>query len=97
MIIWIIIGMAVVTAVPRILPAFIMNQLKFPKWIDRWLNAIPYAALGALIFPGIMSAKPDAPQIGIIAGLAAVLLAWVNVNIIVVVLGAISAVFLMTL
>ncbi|WP_431800304.1 AzlD domain-containing protein [Halobacillus andaensis] len=96
MIIWIIIGMALVTAVPRFFPAFIIDRIQFPKWIDRWLNAIPHAALGALIFPGILSVKPDAPQIGIIAALAAGALAWLNLNIIIVVLGAIAAVFLMT-
>ncbi|WP_318036202.1 AzlD domain-containing protein [Halobacillus amylolyticus] len=63
MMIWVIIGMAVVTAVPRFLPAFIIDQAKFPKWVDRWLNAIPYAALGALIFPGIISVKPEAPKL----------------------------------
>ena len=97
MIIWMVIGMAVVTAVPRFLPALIVGFVTFPKWVDRWLNAIPYAALGALIFLGIMSVKPDAPQIGVIAGLVGIFLAWLNVHIIFVVLGAIASVFLMTL
>ncbi|MFC7320148.1 AzlD domain-containing protein [Halobacillus campisalis] len=96
MIIWAIIGMAVVTAVPRILPAFIVDYVHFPKWVDRWLNAIPYAALGALIFPGILSVKPEAPQIGVIAGMVGILLAWLNLNIIIVIIGAIASVFLMT-
>ncbi|WP_173917044.1 AzlD domain-containing protein [Halobacillus sp. Marseille-Q1614] len=96
MIIWIIIGMAAVTAVPRFLPAFIVDKIYFPLWMDRWLNAIPYAALGALIFPGILTVKPDAPQIGIIAAGVAVLLAWMKLNIIIVVMGAIAAVYLMT-
>ncbi|TGB05327.1 AzlD domain-containing protein [Halobacillus salinus] len=97
MIVWLIIGMAIVTAVPRFLPVFIVDWVSFPKWVDRWLNAIPYAALGALIVPGILNVKPDAPQIGIIAGLVGVLLAWLNVHIIGVVLGAIATVFLLTL
>lgn len=97
MIIWMIIGMAVVTAVPRFLPAFIVDFVRFPRWVDRWLNAIPYAALGALIFPGILTVKPDAPQVGAAAGLAAVLLAWLGIHIIFVVLGAIATVFLLTM
>ncbi|RWZ55254.1 AzlD domain-containing protein [Halobacillus fulvus] len=97
MIVWVIIGMAVVTAVPRFLPVFIVDKVAFPAWIDRWLNAIPYAALGALIFPGVLSVKPDAPQIGVIAGLVAILLSWMNVHIIGVVIGAIATVFLLTL
>ncbi|CDQ21140.1 AzlD domain-containing protein [Halobacillus karajensis] len=97
MLIWMIIGMAVVTAVPRFLPVMIVDFITFPKWMDRWLNAIPYAALGALIFPGIMSVKPEAPQIGVIAGLVGILLAWLNIHIIFVVLGSIASVFLLTL
>lgn len=97
MIIWLIIGMAVVTAIPRFLPVFIVDMVAFPKWVDRWLNAIPYAALGALIFPGILTVKPDAPQVGIIAGLVGVVLSLMNVHIIGVVLGAIVSVFLLTL
>lgn len=95
--IWMIIGMAVVTAIPRFVPAFIVNIVNFPRWLDKCLNAIPYAALGALIFPGIMQVRPDAPQVGVIAGLLAILLAWLNVHIILVVLGAIASVFVMTL
>ncbi|WP_226576650.1 AzlD domain-containing protein [Halobacillus litoralis] len=96
MIIWMIIGMAVVTAIPRIAPTLFIHLLTFPKWLDRSLQAIPYAALGALIFPGIMTVQPDAPQIGIIAGLTAVLLSWSGIHIIYVVVGAILSVFLMT-
>ncbi|MFG6116302.1 AzlD domain-containing protein [Halobacillus sp. MO56] len=94
---WVIIGMAIVTAVPRFLPAFIVDKLNFPSWVDRWLNAIPYAALGALIFPGIMTVKPDAPHVGVIGGVVAIALAWFGMNIILVVIGAIATVFLVTL
>ncbi|WP_181349272.1 AzlD domain-containing protein [Thalassobacillus sp. CUG 92003] len=94
---WIIIGMAVVTAIPRMLPAFIIDRVTFPDWVNRWLNAIPYAALGALIFPGIMTVKDNAPHVGIIGGLVAVALAWLGLDIILVVLGSILTVFLITL
>ncbi|MBM7551134.1 AzlD domain-containing protein [Thalassobacillus pellis] len=95
--IWIIVGMALVTAIPRVVPAFIVDKLRFPGWVDRWLNAIPYAALGALIFPGIINVKPESPHIGITAGIIAIGLAWAGLNIILVVIGAITTVFLMTL
>ncbi|SEB08892.1 Branched-chain amino acid transport protein [Thalassobacillus cyri] len=94
---WVIIGMAIVTAIPRLMPAFIVDKLNFPRWVDRWLNAIPYAALGALIFPGIMTVKPDAPHVGLIGGAVAITLAWFGMNIILVVIGAITTVFLVTL
>ena len=97
MILLIIIGMALVTMIPRLIPAYLVDKLHFPAWVNRWLNAIPFAALGALIFPGIMMVKPDEPHIGLVGGLAAIVLALLGLNIILVVTGAIAAVFLLTL
>lgn len=93
----IIIGMALATMIPRILPAFIMDKLQFRDWINRWLSAIPFAALGALIFPGILTVKPDQPQIGLIGGLVAICLAYFGLNIILVVIGAILTVYLFSM
>ncbi|MFC4403153.1 AzlD domain-containing protein [Gracilibacillus xinjiangensis] len=96
--IWvIIIGMAIVTIIPRVIPAFIVDFVHFPKWMNKWLQAIPYAALGALIFPGIMSVVPERPYIGLIAGVVAIVLAWFKVHVILVVLSAIGTVLLLTI
>jgi len=73
---WIILGMAVVTAVPRVLPAFLPSEMELPSWVRRWLAAVPYAALGALIFPGILSVDPSRPWVGLLGGLGALLPAW---------------------
>lgn len=97
MIFVIIIGMSLVTMIPRIIPAYIVDRIHFPDWLNRWLNAIPYAALGALIYPGILSVRPEQPHIGIIGGLVAIVLAYIGLNVILVVIGAIAAVFVMTL
>ncbi|SDJ89551.1 AzlD domain-containing protein [Sediminibacillus albus] len=97
MILLIIVGMSLVTMIPRVIPAYIVDKLHFPEWMNSWLNAIPYAALGALIFPGILSVKPDEPHIGLLGGAVAVILALCGLNIILVVLGAIAAVFLLTI
>ncbi|MCP8615477.1 AzlD domain-containing protein [Salirhabdus salicampi] len=97
MIMAIIIGMAVVTMVPRFIPAFIVGKVSFPNWVNRWLNAIPYAALGALIFPGIMNVIQDQPFIGLIGGIVAVCIAFFEVNVIFSVLGAIVTVYLLTM
>jgi len=93
MIIWTIIGMSIVTLVPRILPAFIVDKLEFRPWINRWLSAIPYAALGALIFPGVLYVKEDAPLVGILGGLFALLLSYLRLNIVLVVIGTIAFVY----
>jgi len=97
MIFLIIIGMGLVTMIPRFIPAFIVNKFIFRDWMNRWLQAIPYAALGALIFPAILTVKEGEPHIGIIGGLVAVLLAYVGLNIVLVVIGSIITVFLLTI
>ncbi|KGX92563.1 branched-chain amino acid transporter [Pontibacillus halophilus JSM 076056 = DSM 19796] len=92
-----IIGMAIVTAVPRFLPAFVVDKWEFPDWVDRWLQAIPYAALGALIFPGILTVIPDQPWIGWTVLLVGSLLAFFKLNVIVVVGLSIVTVYVLTL
>lgn len=96
MIIAIIIGMSLATMIPRLIPAYIVDKLIFRDWINRWLNAIPYAALGALIFPGILSVYPEKPQIGFLGGLVAIGLAYIGLNVVLVVIGAIIAVYFLS-
>ncbi|WP_077623177.1 AzlD domain-containing protein [Sediminibacillus massiliensis] len=97
MILWIIIGMSLVTMIPRLIPAYIVDKISFPDWMNRWLNAIPYAALGALIFPGILTVQPERPHVGLLGGVAAIVLASIGLNVILVVIGAIATVFLLTI
>ncbi|SET27380.1 Branched-chain amino acid transport protein [Natronincola peptidivorans] len=92
---FIILGMAIVTFIPRLLPVFIMNNLKLPAWGNKWLKAIPYAALGALIFPGILTVEANLPIVGLLGGLAAILLASLKLQIIYIVFGSIGTVMLL--
>lgn len=89
----VIILMSIVTVVPRILPAFIIDRVTFPTWVGQWLEVIPYAALGALIFPGILDVVSDQPHIGFFGGLVAIVLALFRLHIIFVVLGATAFVY----
>jgi branched-subunit amino acid transport protein len=74
--IWLMIaGMCLVTFIPRVIPLLVGRDLKLPTWVRRWLSFFPYAALGALIFPGILSVIPGRPWIGLTAGACAALLA----------------------
>ena len=97
MIFLIIIGMALVTMIPRVIPAFVVNKFVFKDWVNNWLQAIPYAALGALIFPGILYVIEGKPHVGIIGGIVAMVLAYFGLNIVLVVIGAIATVFFLTM
>lgn len=84
----IIIGMALVTYLPRMLPLILINGNQIPPRLQRILRNVPYAALGALIFPGILFVNENI-WFGIIGGSTAILLSYFGANLIVVVLGSI--------
>ncbi len=89
--IWLTIGgMALVTFLPRLIPMALGRDILLPAWIRRWLSYFPYAALGALIFPGILSAVEGRPWIGVAAGATAGLVALKAKNAIVPVLAAVA-------
>jgi len=64
-------GMCVATFLPRIIPLLFGRDLALPRWVARWLSFFPYAALGGLIFPGILSVIQGRPWIGLAAGACA--------------------------
>ena len=75
--IWITLAaMSVVTFVPRLIPFLLGRNLALPSWVKRWLAFFPAAALGGLIFPGILSVVPDKPWLGPVAGVCAAAVAW---------------------
>ncbi len=51
----IIIGMGIVTYIPRWLPLFFLSRCRFPPWLIVWLDFIPAAILSALILPTIVT------------------------------------------
>ncbi len=87
----IILGMTAVTYIPRALPAVILDKLKFSAKVEKFLKLIPYTAMTALIFPGIFTVDTAHPEIGIVGGLVAILLAWRKVQVVICVLAAIGA------
>ncbi len=92
-----IIGMAVVTYIPRAIPAVLVSKMRFGPRVKKFLRLIPYTALSVLIFPGVLSTDAANPMIGLVGGLVAGVLAWRKCPIIVCVLSAICATFLMYL
>src|SRR3954464_1620629 len=45
----IIMGCALVTFIPRVLPLMLLSQMELPKWVIRWLKNIPVAVMAALL------------------------------------------------
>ncbi|MBW2637555.1 MAG: AzlD domain-containing protein [Deltaproteobacteria bacterium] len=48
---FIVIGMGLVTYIPRWLPLLFLSRRGLPEWFTEWLDFIPAAILSALIFP----------------------------------------------
>jgi branched-subunit amino acid transport protein len=89
----IVILMALVTYIPRLLPMLFLNSIKLPTKVEVFLKYIPYAALGALIFPGILDSTGDRLSASV-GGLISIILAYYRMNVIIVVFGGIGGVLL---
>lgn len=89
-ILMIIIGMGIVTYIPRMLPFIALNGVNLPPFIQGVLKNVPYATLGALIVPGIFLINKDI-WFGIIGAASAFVAAFFGANVIFVVLSSILA------
>lgn len=95
MIFLMIAGMALVTYLPRAIPAVLVDKLRFGPKVEKFLKLIPYTAMTALIFPGILSIDTAHPVIGIAGGAAAGALAFRKCPLMACVLAAIAVDFLL--
>lgn len=87
---WMIIGMGIVTYIPRVLPLTVLDAIPLsPFWIAVLRN-IPYAVLGALIFPAVLYVQPDNMWFGVLGAVTAIILAWITENVMISVLGTIA-------
>lgn len=65
----IILGMALVTYLPRMLPLVVLSRFKFPPLLQRWLSFVPVAVLSALLAKEVLVADgglalpPTHPQL----------------------------------
>lgn len=92
----VVIGMGLVTYLPRMIPMVILQELKLPKFFKRFLGFIPFAALGALIFPGIIYSTPNIES-AVFGGIISVIFALFRVNLIIVVFSGIFGVYVFEL
>lgn len=44
-----ILGSALVTVLPRIIPLVVLSRKTLPNWCMRWLNYVPIAVMAALV------------------------------------------------
>jgi branched-subunit amino acid transport protein len=51
----VIIGMGLVTFIPRWLPLIYLTQRSLPSWLVEWLDFIPAAILSAILLPALVT------------------------------------------
>lgn len=49
-----IVGMALVTYIPRLIPVALLSSRSLPPLVIAWLRYVPVAVLAALLFPSII-------------------------------------------
>lgn len=85
--------MGIVTFMPRMLPLTFLNNLTLPRFLNSFLRFVPFAALGALIFPGLLTSTGNTNS-ALVGGAVSLLLALRGVNITLVVFGGILGAYL---
>lgn len=86
-----ILGMMIVTYLPRLTPFVLMGNKEIPEKVEEFLSYIPYAALGALIIPGFAIAIPDHFIASLLGIIVALLLGYYKGGVVLPVIGAIMA------
>lgn len=51
---WLLLGMGIVTYLPRVLPLLLLAERNLPQGFRDWLGLIPVAILAALLAPGLL-------------------------------------------
>jgi branched-subunit amino acid transport protein len=92
--IWLILGMGLATYLPRMLPLVWLRTDGLHPKLQGMLKNVPYAILGALIFPGVLTIKEDNLLFGAAGAAVAFLTAWAGLNVILVVVCSILALVL---
>ena len=86
---WMLFGMALVTYIPRMIPLTFLDGKELPPVVSGVLRNIPYAVLGALIFPAILFVQEGNILFGILGAGVAFLIAIFGGGVMSVVLGTI--------
>ncbi len=65
---WIVLGMGLVTYLPRWFPLFFLARRNLPQWLIDWLDLIPAAILSALLVPELVTVGTPPPLDPVAAG-----------------------------
>ncbi len=90
-----IVGMMLVTYIPRLIPLITLSKKPLPAKIRRFLTYIPYTALSALIIRGILQGTDGRYLITILGIGVAAVCAWFKGGMVLSVLASIGVTFLM--
>ncbi len=88
-----ILGMTIVTYLPRLLPLYFFSSDRLNPFLKRVLYFIPYAVLGALIFPAILYST-DQLYSALFGAAIAIVIAYFELNLFLVVLGGVGGVLI---
>lgn len=54
-VVWVILGMGLVTYLPRWFPLVFLSRRNLPQWLVEWLDLIPAAILSSLLLPELVT------------------------------------------
>ena len=86
-----IIGMTLVTYLPRFIPLLVLKDKKFNAKVEQFLIYIPFTSLSILIVRGVIGAEPEVLLPTLIGLGVAALVSWVKSNLVLSVMSGILA------
>ncbi len=92
-----LLGVSVVTLIPRVLPLIVLSKIELPEWGMRWLNHIPIAVMSALLAQELLVSNGSfapSPQ-GLIAALPAFVVAFISRSLLATVITGLVAMMLL--
>lgn len=92
-VLWLIIGAALVTFLPRVLPLMAMTRFPLPEGLRRWLRFVPVAVMSALVAQAVLLEEgkwvPIADNIKLLAAIPAFVVAIATRNLLLTVLAGV--------
>lgn len=89
-----ILGMAIVTYLPRFLPLVVLNEDMINPKLRQFLQYIPYTSLSILLIRGVISSSPEMRLPTVVGIGASALMAYTRGNLVLSVLSGILAAFI---